>query len=710
VIAACDGVLGRVGEIGAQVDEVASGCAHVRAVTTSLEETCDRLVSERNQLEAFHAELGSRLRHFDSLDGLAVALAPASAQALDPGDVLGAVADLGAAQRFLRGSPHYRDAAQYASLGRQLEARALALVRSRVQAALQAAAAAAREEEAGAARRAGAPAGAARGAVALARFRAAAEPPLRELLVGLEALDDPSDGVRGALRSARADLCAVRWEALRAGVEAAVAELQGAAVERGRAGEGAPGRPDLVGFLVEALELLAGVARSELSLLAVFFPRAAAADPAGALEGLLPGLERPVYDRVRGAIVGVASVDELCGMVDVLGEWGGDAAGGAAGGGAAGGVAPGAGAGAGHGGGGGGGGGGAALRPLAARLLADARERLTFRCQSMLRDRVHGYRPADADLDPAAALAALPPPPPGAPAPPGDPWARVEPALCPPVRATMAALSGIHGRLAPGVFGGLAEEATSACLGALSALQAAAAPRAGPLDAALAGLMNVLALRARLASFQADLTVSEVELDFSGMRSRLQRLLFSGAGAAGGGKGGGGGGPGGAWEFLASGQGGFEVGQRRRDPRSELEARVQAACEDVIRAAMQLSADPLLRFLTRVTAAQVAAGGGGGARAAVRDLDFGRPEAVAALVASVNEGLRERLPAVAARLRLFLPDGASRRAVARPVRGNVSEALAQLTAVLVREYDAEEVAGFGLVPAEELRALVDDLA
>ena len=105
--------------------------------------------------------------------------------------------------------------------------------------------------------------------------------------------------------------------------------------------------------------------RSELSLLAHFFPRAAAADPAACLEGLLSRAEQPLYDRARAAIVSVATVDDLCGFVDVLtkefltsDEAGVDDASPAA-----------------------------LLRALVERILADARQRLTFRCQAFLRDK-----------------------------------------------------------------------------------------------------------------------------------------------------------------------------------------------------------------------------------------------------------------------------------------------------------------------------------
>lgn len=161
-------------------------------------------------------------------------------------------------------------------------------------------------------------------------------------------------------------MCTVRLESLRPALESAVAAMQAAAIQRGhdRAAQGEPPRPDIVGFTSEAISLLALTLRRELSLLSVFFPAAASSDPRGCLEALVGPLEMPVYERVRGAVVGMASVPELCGIVDVLLRE----------------AAEGEGA--------------EVVGVLVDRMLADAQERLTFRCQAFLRDRGEEQRPA----------------------------------------------------------------------------------------------------------------------------------------------------------------------------------------------------------------------------------------------------------------------------------------------------------------------------
>lgn len=93
----------------------------------------------------------------------------------------------------------------------------------------------------------------------------------------------------------------------------------------------------------------------------------------------------------------------------------------------------------------------------------------------------------------------------------------------------------------------------------------------------------------------------------------------------------------------------------------------------------------------------------------LRDLDFARPDRVRAIVADTNARLRRVLPEVAGALWAFLPDPDARAVLARPIRGNVSEAMGQLTAVLWQEYAQGEVQELGLMGAEELAGLLGQL-
>merc|ERR1712136_512879 len=78
-----DALLAAATAAAAELDAVEAGAEGVRATAASLDETCNRLVSERNQLESFASELAKRLVHFDRLDRLSDAVLHMSAQRLD---------------------------------------------------------------------------------------------------------------------------------------------------------------------------------------------------------------------------------------------------------------------------------------------------------------------------------------------------------------------------------------------------------------------------------------------------------------------------------------------------------------------------------------------------------------------------------------------------------------------------------------------------
>ena len=132
-----DALLAAATAAAAELDAVEAGAEGVRATAASLDETCNRLVSERNQLESFASELAKRLVHFDRLDRLSDAVLHMSAQRLDVNETLAAAGDLVAAIAFLRAHAHYADAQAYLSRARQVEARLLGIVRFRAQTVLQ---------------------------------------------------------------------------------------------------------------------------------------------------------------------------------------------------------------------------------------------------------------------------------------------------------------------------------------------------------------------------------------------------------------------------------------------------------------------------------------------------------------------------------------------------------------------------------------------
>ena len=159
----------------------------------------------------------------------------------------------------------------------------------------------------------------------------------------------------------------------------------------------------------------------------------------------------------------------------------------------------------------------------------------------------NGAAVASSSSDAAAAATAARPPPSA------DPYA----SLFPPLRATLLVLSKLYRAVDSKIFGGLAQEAVSACTVAVqnasravakraagsapalaAATSAAAATGAGaavaaaagaaaagmtsPLDAQLFMIRNLLFLREQIVPFDVDFAVTDIDLDFSHMRDHLR--------------------------------------------------------------------------------------------------------------------------------------------------------------------------------------------
>ena len=174
-----------------------------------------------------------------------------------------------------------------------------------------------------------------------------------------------------------------------------------------------------------------------------------------------------LYDVLRPLVVHLQDVDELCELVDILKhEVLGDQLNR---------KGPGA----------------EALSPTLGRTLADVQSRLIYRSQAFIKDEVSSYQPTlPDDLDYPAKLirareaeAKVEGEGEGAEVPSSLPPASLLPLMYPPVQSTLVCLSKLYRAVDVRTFGGLAQEAISACT--LSIQQAArqVAQRSGPLDA-----------------------------------------------------------------------------------------------------------------------------------------------------------------------------------------------------------------------------------
>ncbi|KAL6777652.1 COG3 [Auxenochlorella protothecoides x Auxenochlorella symbiontica] len=743
-LAACAGVLESCEALAAACAALGAGHAGVSAAGAPLAARCEALEAQRSAREALASALRARLARFDDLERLGLEAASAAASP----DPAGLLARLDDALAFLAAHPHWAGAAAAAARLRQLQARTLSALRARVAGALRAASAAAVAERAArsggvegagggraaASRRASASeeaaagAGAAEGAVAsdapggtsiagasppdapddapaesvpasaaspspstdegvealaAVRFRAVAEPALGPLLAGVEARAGSRPEYARLLSDCQGSYCGARLVVLAPVVYAALAR-----------GAGLPPGEQIAAADV----LLRRLCREEAALFRRFFPASAQRD---ALGRLVEPLAQRAYDALRPRVVAEQALDALCAAADAAAAAAAETRGG--------GAAP----------------ADELVAPTFRRVLADVRERLTFRAQAFIRERVAGHAAVPTDFDgyysldgrgqggvaravqggDAAAGSAMradgasesvgpggvakgdgDPPTDSSTPPAGPPAAR----QYPPVTATLALLGQLAPRLDARIFAGLAHEALAAATLAVLAGSRAVAklPGCTPLQAQLFGVSQLLALREGAARHPTTFAVVQRDLDFSHTRETLRRaasgqlplFTLSSSNAV----------------LQLMSRGAPRLLESRFDAKKELERELKFSCESFIMSVTKLVVEPALSFMSKAAAAgkvPAAPAGGSGAdkEAAVgskplHQLAFASPERVAELSQRLRGALAGVLPEAATALRASLPDGGSRSALAGPIAGNVAEALGQLEDLLAREF------------------------
>lgn len=162
--------------------------------TDALRQTCDTLVSERENLVRMSDGIRERLQYFRQLEALSLQFHGPLSTTSDPKDILHGMKQLDVSLNFTASHPQYYDSAKYNAKFRQLQGRAIALVKSFFQDVISAAVLA--SKEAGLAADTSGDAedvDVAELTLQNVKFRAVAEPRLKELMSGIGelALESP---------------------------------------------------------------------------------------------------------------------------------------------------------------------------------------------------------------------------------------------------------------------------------------------------------------------------------------------------------------------------------------------------------------------------------------------------------------------------------------------------------------------------------------
>jgi len=614
---------------------------------------------EKQRLIEFAEALRSRLNYFDELENVSSSF---YSQNMNIGNeqFLPLLKRLDDCISYVENNPQYAESAVYLVKFRQLQSRALGMIRSHVLSILKGASsqvqAAIRSSDSGK----NIVTEGVEASLIYVRFKAAASE-LKPILGEIESRSSRKEYTQ-ILSECHSLFCEQRLYLVRGMMQQRILEFarKEALPSLTRSG---------CAYLMEACQF-------EHQLFAHFFP-ASAAD-VSSMAPLMDPLCTYLYDTLRPRLIYEGNIDSLCELVDilkveVLGEQlsrrGESVAG---------------------------------LRPILQRILADVHERLAFCARTHIREEIANFRPSVEDLDYPGKLER--PVDMSSSATVGDnsdiyiTWYR-------PLEKTVSCLSKLYRCLEPSVFTGLAQEAVEVCSTSLQNASRVISKKATPMDGQLFLIKHLLILREQIAPFDIEFSVTHKELDFSHLLDHLRRILRGQVSLF-------------DWSRSTSLARTFSprVLENQIDARKELEKSLKATCEEFIMSITKLVVDPMLSFVTKVTAVKVALSSGSQGQKLdsvlakpLKTQAFASPDKVAELVQKVAAAIQQDLPKVMTKMRLYLQNPSTRMILFKPIKTNIVEAHIQLHSLLKSEYSSEEMQSIGMLPIPDLQSQLDSL-
>ncbi|XP_021894394.1 conserved oligomeric Golgi complex subunit 3 isoform X2 [Carica papaya] len=561
---------------------------------------------------------------------------------------------------YVMSNPQYAESSIYLLKFRQLQSRALGMIRSHVLSVLKRASS---QVQATIRSSGGSKASVSEGveaSVIYVRFKAAAS----ELKPVLEEIES---------RSSRKEYAQVLAECHKLYCEQRLSLVKG--IVHQRISEFSK-REALPSLTRSGCAYLMQVCQLEHQLFGHFFP--SSLEDISSLAPLIDPLSTYLYDTLRPKLIHETNVDLLCELVhilkvEVLGEQLSRQTESLAG-----------------------------LCPTLQRILADIHERLTFRARTHIRDEIANYIPFDEDLDYPAKLEQSAET--KSETTTDDESSDVFKTWYPPLEKTLSCLSKLYHCLEPGVFTGLAQEAVEVCSDSIQKASKLIAKRSSPMDGQLFLIKHLLILREQIAPFDIEFSVTHKELDFSHLLEHLRRILRGQASLF-------------DWSRSTSLARTLSprVLESQIDAKKELEKSLKSTCEEFIMAVTKLVVDPMLSFVTKVTAVKVALSSNSQNQKVesvmarpLKDQAFATPEKVAELVQKVNLAIQQELPVVMAKMKLYLQNPSTRTILFRPIKTNIAEAHAQVQSILKAEYSPEEQNIINMVSIPDLQAQLDN--
>ncbi|KAM7489703.1 hypothetical protein LguiB_027187 [Lonicera macranthoides] len=661
-IQTCDGILQQVDETLDLFNELQLQHQAVATKTKTLHDACDRLLVEKQRLVEFAESLRTKLNYFDELENVATSFYSSNMNVAYE-NFLPMLKRIDECIAYVDSNPQYAESSVYLVKFRQLQSRAHGMIRSHVLSVLKSTSS---QVQAAIHSSGGSRASVSEGveaSIIYVRFKAAAS----ELKPVLEEIES---------RSSRKEYAQILAECHKLYCEQRLTLVRD--IVRQRISEFAK-KEALPSLTRSGFAYLMQVCQLEHQLFYHFFP--SSSEDISSLAPLIDPLCIHLYDTLRPKLIHETNLDILCELVEilnveVLGEQvsrrGESLAG---------------------------------LRPTLDRILADVHERLTFRARTHIRDEIANYIPFGEDLDYPAKL---------------ERSAEMKSEITtadesqedviktwyPPLEKTLSCLSKLYRCLEPAVFTGLAQEAVEVCSSSIQKASKLIAKGSSPMDGQLFLIKHLLILREQIAPFDIEFSVTHKELDFSHLLEHLRRILRGQASLF-------------DWSRSTSLARTLSprVLESQIDAKKELEKSLKATCEEFIMSVTKQVVDPMLSFVTKVTAVKVALSSGNQnqrleslASKPLKDQAFATPDKVAELVQKVNTAIQLELPRVTAKMKLYLQNPSTRMILFKPIKTNIVEAHIQVRSLLEAEYSSEERGRIiNMVSMEDLQQQLDKL-
>ncbi|KAG2584259.1 hypothetical protein PVAP13_6KG286200 [Panicum virgatum] len=627
----CDGILKQVDDTLNLFEELQSLHSSVATKTKTLHDACDQLLVEKQRLIEFAEALRSRLNYFDELENVSSSFYSQN-MTIGNEQFPPLLKRLDDCISYVENNPQYAESAVYLVKFRQLQSRALGMIRSHVLSVLKGASSQVQAAIRGGDSDKNIVTEGVEASLIYVRFKAAASE-LKPILGEIESRSSRKEYAQ-ILSECHNLFCEQRLYLVRGMVQQRISEFarKEALPSLTRSG---------CAYLMEACQF-------EHQLFAHFFPSSAA--DVSSMAPLMDPLCTYLYDTLRPRLIYEGNIDSLCELVDilkveVLGEQlsrRGESITG--------------------------------LRPILQRILADVHERLAFCSRTHIREEVGDN--SDVYVT----------------------WYR-------PLEKTVSCLSKLYRCLEPSVFTGLAQEAVEVCSTSLQSASKVISKKATPMDGQLFLIKHLLILREQIAPFDIEFSVTHKELDFSHLLDHLRRILRGQVSLF-------------DWSRSTSLARTFSprVLESQIDARKELEKSLKATCEEFIMSITKLVVDPMLSFVTKVTAVKVALSSGSQGQKLdsvlakpLKTQAFASPDKVAELVQKVAAAIQQDLPKVMTKMRLYLQNPSTRMILFKPIKTNIVEAHVQLQSLLKSEYSTEEMQSISMLPIPDLQSQLDSL-